>query len=191
MNLEPETEKKTNVLHLVIKRKTHSNLHKYAEYFLFPSAETCTTPIIIIAITPHFIPIPHLWMAPRSRHTNAAAAAALPEMWYYFFHFFSVLFKSAPLFTSVPHVFLCLRAHPLRLLLLLLRLRDDDKNKEAKIRGGVFCKLWIAKLVALEFIFPPLSFQSFCNHLFRLFDKSGRGYLVQEEWICSLKQNTR
>ena len=34
-------------------------------------------------------------------------------------------------------------------------------------------------------------FQDFCNHFFRLFDKEGKGYLVQEEWIATLKENTR
>ena len=40
--------------------------------------------------------------------------------------------------------------------------------------------------------FSRLSFfQDFCNHFFRLFDKESKGYLVQEEWIATLKENTR
>ena len=46
-----------------------------------------------------------------------------------------------------------------------------------------------AKLIS--FSSRPSFFQDFCNHFFRLFDKEGRGYLVQEEWIATLKENTR
>eukprot|EP00095_Tigriopus_kingsejongensis_P001889 maker-scaffold287_size221780-snap-gene-0.27 protein:Tk01889 transcript:maker-scaffold287_size221780-snap-gene-0.27-mRNA-1 annotation:"---NA---" len=35
-----------------------------------------------------------------------------------------------------------------------------------------------------------LSDRDFCIHLFKLFDKTGRGELNQEEWIATLKQNT-
>lgn len=39
--------------------------------------------------------------------------------------------------------------------------------------------------------FSLLFCQDFCDHLFQLFDKDAQGYLVQEEWIDMLKENTR
>ena len=38
---------------------------------------------------------------------------------------------------------------------------------------------------------PLFKFQDYCNHLFRLFDVEGVGFLAQEEWISTLKENIR
>jgi len=50
----------------------------------------------------------------------------------------------------------------------------------------------LASLAAAAYVHvAPLFPQDFTDHLFRLFDKEGRGHLIQEEWIAMLKENVR
>lgn len=53
------------------------------------------------------------------------------------------------------------------------------------------CKESFLILLIINLMIPLFKFQDYCNHLFRLFDVEGVGFLAQEEWISTLKENIR